>query len=146
MKIIAKNKKINHDYHILDTFEFGIVLLGTEIKSIRQGKIAIADSYVSINSNDEMYIINMHISKYDHGNIFNHEEKRKRKLLAHKQTISKLSLKLKQEGLTLVPKAVYLKQGLCKLEVCLVKGKKLFDKRDTQRREDAKKQIDKALY
>ena len=107
MKVLAHNKKVAHDYHILDTFEFGIVLTGTEIKSIRQGKFSINESYVTITKDFELMMINMHISKYDHGNIFNHDEKRKKKLLAHKHTIKKLELKLKLEGLTLVPKRVY---------------------------------------
>ena len=107
MKVLANNKKVSHEYHILDTFEFGIVLKGTEIKSIRQGKFSINESYVTINSDDQMYILNMHISKYDHGSLFNHNEKRKKKLLAHKHTIQKLAQKLKLEGLTLVPKRVY---------------------------------------
>ncbi|MFP4478423.1 MAG: SsrA-binding protein SmpB [Candidatus Izemoplasmatales bacterium] len=146
MKVLAHNKKVQHDYQILDTFEFGIVLKGTEIKSIKQGKFSINESYVTISKNHELYIINMHISKYDHGSIFNHEEKRKKKLLAHKHTIEKLEMKLKLEGLTLVPKRVYLKDGLCKVEVVLAKGKKLYDKRQSKKREDAEKRIEKALY
>jgi SsrA-binding protein len=146
MKVLANNKKVSHEYHILDTFEFGIVLKGTEIKSIRQGKFSINESYVTINSDDQMYILNMHISKYDHGSLFNHNEKRKKKLLAHKHTIQKLAQKLKLEGLTLVPKRVYLKDGLCKVEVVLAKGKKLYDKRQSKKREDAEKRIQKALY
>lgn len=146
MKVLANNKKVSHEYHILDTFEFGIVLKGTEIKSIRQGKFSINESYVTINSDDQIYILNMHISKYDHGSLFNHNEKRKKKLLAHKHTIQKLAQKLKLEGLTLVPKRVYLKDGLCKVEVVLAKGKKLYDKRQSKKREDAEKRIQKALY
>ena len=146
MKVLAHNKKVSHDYHILDTFEFGIVLKGTEIKSIRQGKFSINESYVVISKDFELMIINMHISKYDHGNLFNHEEKRKKKLLGHKQVIKKLELKLKLEGLTLVPKRVYLKDGLCKVEVVLAQGKKLYDKRQSKKSEDAEKRIRKALY
>jgi SsrA-binding protein len=146
MKLLAQNKKVKHDYHILETFEFGIVLKGTEIKSIRQGKFSINESYVTISQDFQMYIINMHISKYDHGNLFNHDEKRRKKLLAQKRTIEKLAQKLKLEGLTLVPKSVYLKGGLCKVEVVLAKGKKLYDKRQDKKREDAEKRIQKALY
>lgn len=146
MKILANNKKVKHEYTILDTFEFGIMLKGTEIKSIRQGKFSINEAYVAINKKYELFIINMHVSKYDHGNLFNHEEKRKKKLLAHKHTIIKLDQKLKQEGLTLVPKRVYLKSGLCKVEVVLAKGKKLYDKRQSERKEDAEKRIKKAFY
>jgi SsrA-binding protein len=146
MKVLAHNKKVSHDYEILDTFECGIVLKGTEIKSIRQGKFSINESYVTISKDLQMYILNMHISKYDHGNLFNHDETRKKKLLAQKHTIKKLEQKLKLEGLTLVPKRVYLKSGLCKVEVVLAKGKKLYDKRQSKKREDAEKRIQKALY
>lgn len=146
MKLLAQNKKVKHDYHILDTFECGIVLKGTEIKSIRQGKFSINESFVTISNDFQMYIINMHISKYDHGNLFNHDEKRRKKLLDHKKATQKLAQKLKLEGLTLVPKSVYLKNGYCKVEVVLAKGKKLYDKRQSQKREDAEKRIQKALY
>ncbi|MFW5889393.1 MAG: SsrA-binding protein SmpB [Bacillota bacterium] len=146
MKVLAHNKKVAHDYYILDTFEFGIVLKGTEIKSIKQGKFSINESYVTIDKNLEMYIVNMHVSKYDHGSLFNHKEKRKKKLLAHKHTIKKLEQKLKLEGLTLVPKSVYLDNGLCKVEVVLAKGKKLYDKRQAKKREDAERRIDKTHY
>jgi len=146
MKVLAHNKKVSHDYEILDTYECGIVLKGTEIKSIRQGKFSINESYVTINKDLQMYILNMHVSKYDHGNLFNHDEKRKKKLLVQKHTIKKLQQKLKLEGLTLVPKRVYLKDGLCKVEVVLAKGKKLYDKRQSKKREDAEKRIQKALY
>lgn len=146
MKVLAHNKKVSHDYEILDTYECGIVLKGTEIKSIRQGKFSINESYVTIHKDLQMYIINMHISKYDHGNLFNHVETRKKKLLVQKHTIKKLEQKLKLEGLTLVPKRVYLKDGLCKVEIVLAKGKKLYDKRQSKKREDAEKRIRKALY
>ena len=146
MKLLAQNKKVKHDYHILETYECGIELRGTEIKSIRQGKFSINESYVTISKDFQMYIINMHISKYDHGSIFNHDEKRKKRLLVHKHTIEKLAQKIQLEGLTLVPKSVYLKGGYCKVEVVLVKGKKLYDKRQAKKREDAEKRIQKALY
>ena len=146
MKVLAHNKKVQHDYHILDTYEFGIILKGTEIKSIRQGKFSINESYVTISKKMELFIINMHVSKYDHGSLFNHVEKRKKKLLAHKHTIEKLEQKQKLEGLTLVPKRVYLKEGLCKVEVVLAKGKKLYDKRQSKKREDAEKRMNKVIY
>jgi SsrA-binding protein len=142
MKIIASNKKIAHDYFILDTYECGIVLTGTEIKSIRLGKVAIGDAYARV-KDYELFIINMHISKYSHGNIFNHEEKRERKLLMAKREIIKLSLKVKQEGLTLIPRKVYLNENLCKVELALCKGKKLYDKRETAKEEDSKRRLDK---
>jgi len=142
MKVIVNNKKISHEYYILDTFECGIVLTGTEIKSIRLGKVAINDAYARIKG-FELFVVNMHVSKYSHGNIFNHEEKRDRKLLMEKHDIIRLSLKLKQEGLTLVPTKVYLKENLCKIELALCKGKKVYDKRETAKEEDSKKRLEK---
>jgi SsrA-binding protein len=142
MKILANNKKIAHEYFILDTYECGIVLKGTEIKSIRQGKFSIKEAFVRVR-NFELFIINMNISKYDYGNIFNHDEKRDKKLLMEKREIIKLGQKVKLEGLTLVPTKVYLKEGLCKLEIALCKGKKLYDKRESQKNEDVKKRLQK---
>ncbi|MBN2504630.1 MAG: SsrA-binding protein SmpB [Bacilli bacterium] len=144
MKVIVNNKKVAHDYFILETFECGIVLTGTEIKSIRQGKVSLNDSYARIKG-FELYLINMHVSKYTHGNIFNHEEKRERKLLMEKREIIKLSLRLKTEGLTLVPTKVYLKEDLCKIELALCKGKKLYDKRQTAKEEDSSRRLEKVL-
>ncbi|MBU1144601.1 MAG: SsrA-binding protein SmpB [Firmicutes bacterium] len=144
MKALASNKKVSHEYFILETFECGIVLRGTEIKSIRLGKLAISDSYARI-SNYELYIINMHISPYEYGNIFNHKETRERKLLMKKHDIVKLSLKLKTEGLTLIPTKVYLKDGFCKLELALCKGKKQYDKRESQKQEDTKRRLVKVM-
>jgi SsrA-binding protein len=142
MKVIVNNKKISREYYILDTFECGIVLTGTEIKSVRLGKVAINDAYARIKGY-ELFVINMHISKYSHGNIHNHEEKRDRKLLMEKHDIIRLSLKLKQEGLTLVPTKVYLKESLCKVELALCKGKKLYDKRETAKEENSKRRLEK---
>jgi len=142
MKIITNNKKIAHEYFILDTYECGIVLTGTEIKSVRLGKVSIAEAYARI-KNFELFITNMHISKYDYGNIFNHLETRERKLLMGKRDIIRLSQKLKTDGLTLIPSKVYLKEGLCKVELALCKGKKLYDKRETQKEEDTKRRLDK---
>jgi len=144
MKVIANNKKVAHDYFILDTFECGIQLTGTEIKSVRLGKAAINEAYARI-KNFELFLINMHISKYAFGNIFNHEEKRERKLLMEKRDIIRLQLKLKTEGLTLVPTKVYLKDNLCKVELALCKGKKLYDKRETAKEEDSLRRLDKVM-
>lgn len=140
MKLLVNNKKVAHEYFILDTFECGIVLKGTEIKSIRQGKFSIKESYVRVN-NSELFIINMNISKYEYGNIFNHKEKRDKKLLMSKREIIKLGQKIKLEGLTLVPTKVYLKEGLCKVEVALCKGKKLYDKRESQKEKDVERRL-----
>ncbi|MGD9760808.1 MAG: SsrA-binding protein SmpB [Candidatus Izemoplasmatales bacterium] len=145
MKILANNKKVAHEYFILEKYECGIVLTGTEIKSIRLGKFSINEAYVKISNNFEAFIVSMHIAKYEEGNIFNHKEIRNRRLLLHKREIIKLSQKLKLEGLTLVPTKVYLDEGLCKLEIALVKGKKLYDKRETEKEKDASKRLEKMI-
>ena len=134
------NRKANYDYLITDTFEAGLVLTGTEIKSVRNGKVNIKDSYAII-KNDEMYLLNTHISIYEEGNIFNHDEKRDRKLLAHKKEIRKLAQKVKLDGITIVPLQVYLKGVLCKLKIALARGKKKYDKREDMKQNDAKKMI-----
>jgi len=144
VKLIAHNKKVSHEYFILDSWECGIVLTGTEIKSIRLGKAAISDSYCRVKDN-ELFVINMNISKYAMGNIFNHEETRERKLLMAKQDIVRLGLKLKLEGTTLIPTKVYLKEGLCKVEIALCKGKKLYDKRAVEKEADEKRRVEKAI-
>lgn len=143
-KIIARNKKANHDYVILETYEFGIVLQGTEIKSIRNHKVSIQDAYCQI-KNNELFIINMHIAKYEQGNRFNHDETRTRKLLAHKREIKRLLGKVTQEGLTLIPLLVYIVRGKAKLEVGLAKGKKSYDKREDIKRASATRQIERVL-
>ncbi len=140
MKILAHNKKVAHEYFILDTFECGIVLKGTEIKSIRQGHFSIKESYVRV-KNYELYITSMNISKYEQGNIFNHDEQRDKKLLMSKRDIIRLGQKVKLEGLTIVPTKVYLQEGLCKVEIALCKGKKLYDKRETQKQKDIDKRL-----
>ena len=145
MKLIINNKKVNHDYFILDTYEAGIQLKGTEIKSIRLGKSNINDAYAKIKKG-ECILYNMHISKYEMGNIFNHDERRDRKLLLHKKEILKLSNKLKlEESLTLIPTKLYFIGGLCKIEIALCKGKKLYDKREDQKKKTQKEQIKKYL-
>jgi SsrA-binding protein len=145
MKILANNKKIAHDYYILETYECGIALKGTEIKSIRLGKFSINEAYVKVSDRFEAFIINMHVAKYEQGNIFNHKETRNKKLLLQKREIIKLSQKLKLEGLTLVPTKVYLTEGLCKIEIALCKGKKLYDKREAQKEKDASKRMEKMI-
>lgn len=142
MHIVARNKKANHEYFILETYEAGIVLLGTEIKSIRGSKVSIQDAYCEI-KNQEMFIQNMHISPYEKGNIFNHKEDRTRKLLLHKKEIIKLFSKVKLEGLTIIPLEVYIVKGLCKIKIGLCKGKKLFDKRNDIKEKDVKRNLDK---
>ena len=144
MKIISKNKKAMHEYFLTDKYECGIVLKGTEIKSVRAAKVSIKDAYARIKGN-EIFIVNMHISKYNHGNIFNHEETRTRKLLLHKKEIIKITNKVNQESLTLIPTLVYLEKGLCKIEIAIAKGKKNYDKRQVLKEKDANRRMEKAM-
>ena len=134
------NRKAKYNYQIFDTIEAGIVLTGTEIKSLRLGKANIRDSYVRV-KNNEMYIINMHISSYENGNIFNHDETRERKLLLHKKEIFKFRDKIKLEGYTIVPLKVYLKNGRAKVLIGLAKGKKNYDKREDIKKRDIERNI-----
>ena len=142
IKIIADNRKASFDYFLLDRYEAGIVLTGTEIKSLRKGSCNIRDSYVVV-KNGEAFIINMHISKYDEGNIFNHDPLRTRKLLLHKREINKLIGTVKVEGLTLIPTKVYLVRGRAKVEFAVAKGKKNYDKREDDRKASIKKEMRK---
>ena len=144
MKTIANNKKAYHDYFIEETYEAGIQLKGSEIKSIRLGKVNLSDSYVTFRNN-EAFVINMHIAKYDYSNMFNHEETRSRKLLLHKEQITKLFSKTKLQGMAVIPLKLYLKEGLCKVEIGLAKGKKDYDKRQTLKEKDMKRRIEKQL-
>lgn len=143
-KIVAQNRKARHEYFIDQTYEAGIQLKGTEIKSIRQSKANINDAFVTI-KDGEMFIINMHIAKFEQGSIFNHEETRTRKLLLHKKEIIKLEAKAKEDGYTLIPLKLYLKEGLAKMEVAVAKGKKLYDKRQDLKEKDAQRHIKKTL-
>jgi len=144
VNIIARNKKATHDYFILETYDCGIVLTGTEIKSIRNHKVSIQDAYCTI-KNNELFIINMHIAKYDQGNIFNHKETRNRKLLVHKSEIRKMIGKIKQEGLTIIPLKIYIQEGYAKVEVAICKGKKNYDKRDDLKEQSIKRDISKVM-
>ena len=139
MKIISQNKKAHHDYFLLDTYEAGIELKGTEIKSVRLGNVNLKDSFVRI-KNNEVYVENMHIAPYDHGNIFNHEARRTRKLLLHRHEINKITGQAAQKGYTLVPLKIYLKDGLVKVEVGLARGKKLYDKREDIAKKDQRRE------
>lgn len=142
VRVVARNKKANHDYFILDTLEVGISLYGTEIKSIRDSKVSINDAYVEA-KNGTLTIINMHISPYKQGNIFNHNELRDRVLLAHKKEIIKLETKVKLESFTIIPLELYLKRGKAKLLIGLCKGKKNYDKRESLKERDVRKDISK---
>lgn len=134
------NRKANFDYEIIDTYESGIVLTGTEIKSIRLGKANLKDSYVII-KNNEIFLLNMHISSYEQGNRFNHEETRTRKLLLHKKEILKLRDKLELDGLTLIPLKLYFKNGKAKILIGLARGKKNYDKRESIKKKDMDRQV-----
>jgi len=144
IKIIANNKKAYFDYFILEKFEAGIELFGTEVKSIRMGHCSVKESFIKIDKG-QMYVLNMHINPYERGNIFNKDPLRVRKLLMHKLEIRKLSSKLQEKGLTLVVLSVYLKSGLVKVEVGLAKGKKNYDKRDSIAKKDQQRDIDRSL-
>ena len=141
IKIIAKNKRASYDYFLLERYEAGIELQGTEVKSIRLGKVALLDSYVVIDDKNEAWIYNLFIAPYTHGNILNHEERRKRKLLLHKREIIKLKNSIRLQGLTLIPTIIYFKRGRIKLEIATAKGKKNYDKRHVEAEKDAAKMI-----
>lgn len=143
-KVIAQNKKAGFDYFIEETMEAGIVLQGTEIKSARNGKVQLKDAFVRIR-NGEAWISNMHISPYEQGNIFNHDPTRSRKLLLHKKQIRELESHAKEQGVTIVPLKMYLKDGFAKVLIGVGKGKKNYDKREDLKRKDAKREIDRAM-
>ena len=142
-KIIAVNRKARHDYFLEEFYEAGIELMGTEIKSIRKGQVNLRDSYIDIKQG-EAYVVGMHISRYKEGNIFNHEETRDRRLLLHKKEIRKLDASVRIKGYTLVPTKIYLTRGICKMEIALAKGKDLHDKRETSKKKEALREIEKA--
>lgn len=141
-KLIAKNPTAKHNYEIIDTLEAGIVLCGTEIKSIRNGKANLKDSYAIIKKG-EIFLLNMHISHYEQGNIFNHDETRTRKLLLHKNEIIKLNSKLELDGLTLVPLKLYFVRNKAKILIGLAKGKKNYDKRESIKEKDIQRNLSK---
>ncbi len=142
IKILAVNRKARFNYSIIDTLECGIELRGTEVKSIREGKFSFSDAYGKI-ENGELWLLGLHISKYPFGNQFNHDPERPRKLLVHRQEIKRLSRKLNEKGLTIVPLKFYLKNGWVKLEIGLAKGKKIFDKREAIKRRDIAREAER---
>ena len=142
--IIANNKKAYHDYFVLETYEAGIELFGTEIKSVRKGRVNLKDSFCSVDDG-EMFAIGMHISPYEMGNRFNRDPMRKKRLLLHKREIMKLFGQSQQQGLSIVPLCIYIKNGRAKLEIGLCKGKKLYDKRAVQAKKDSDRQIERVL-
>ena len=143
-KVVAVNRKARHEYFIEETFDAGICLSGTEVKSIRAGKVSLAESYAKI-ENGEIWLFNMHIAPYEFGTRFNLEPRRKRKLLMHKFEINKLAGKTQQKGLALIPLQVFFERGYAKIELGLGKGKKLYDKRETIAERDAEREERRAL-
>ncbi len=140
IKIISRNKKAYHNYEVLDKFEAGIQLVGTEVKSIRAGKLSLTDTYALVH-HGELILHSMHVSPFEHGNRYNHDPYRKKKLLLHKKEIIYLSVEIEKRHLTVVPLSVYLKQQWIKVEIGLCKGLKKYDKRDKMAKEDSKRQI-----
>ncbi|MEV0037168.1 SsrA-binding protein SmpB [Streptomyces sp. NPDC056909] len=143
-KLIAQNKKARHDYHVLDTYECGLVLTGTEVKSLRQGRASLADGFVQIDGH-EAWLHNVHVPEYSQGTWTNHTARRKRKLLMHRAEIDKLESKSQESGHTIVPLALYFKDGRAKVEIALAKGKKEYDKRQTLREKQDRRETDRAI-
>jgi SsrA-binding protein len=143
-KLIAQNKKAFHDYHIEETLEVGVVLTGTEVKSLRAGRVNLRDSYVTVEKG-ELFLIGVHISPYEQGNIFNHDPLRNRKLLAHSREIRRLYGKVQMAGYTLVPTKMYFKDGRAKVEIGLAKGKTTYDKRQTLAKKEHQREMERAF-
>jgi len=144
VKIVIQNRKARHDYFVLETWEAGLELKGTEVKSIRLGQCNLKDSYAAV-KNGEMFVYGMHISPYEKGSYFNTDPMRPKRLLMHKQEIRKANQNVMQKGLALIPLSVYLKEGRMKMELALCKGKKLYDKRDDLAKRDAKRDIERSM-
>ena len=144
IKVVAKNRKAGRDYFLLENFEAGLVLKGSEIKSVRAGQMSIAEAYVRIEG-DEAWLVDAHIAPYDRANIYNHDPLRIRKLLLHRKEIRKLWESVRQRGMTIIPTKVYLKDGLAKVEIALAKGKKQYDKRQTIAKRDAQRDIERHI-
>ncbi len=144
IRVIAENRKARHDYHIEETIEAGIVLTGTEIKSVRAGKVQLRDSHALVRKG-EVFLYNVHIAPYEQGNRYNHDPVRTRKLLLHRGEIDRLHGKVRQKGLTLIPLKIYLRRGRAKVELALARGKKVYDRRADIAEREAKRRIDRAL-
>ncbi|MEV0150847.1 MULTISPECIES: SsrA-binding protein SmpB [unclassified Nonomuraea] len=143
-KVIAQNKRARHDYHVEDTFEAGLVLQGTEVKSLREGRASLVDGYATIDDG-EAWLLNVHIPEYTQGTWTNHAARRKRKLLLHRKEIAKLAAKTKEGGLTIVPLSLYFKDGRAKVEIGVARGKKDWDKRQSLAEQQAKREMARAL-
>lgn len=144
IKVATENRKARHDYHIEETMEAGLVLTGTEVKSLRLGRANLRDSYAEI-KNNEVFLVNSHISPYEQGNRFNHDPLRPRKLLLHRSEIRRLIGKVKERGYTLIPLKIYFKKGKAKVELALARGKKLYDKREDMLERDARREMERAF-
>ena len=144
VKIIAKNKRARHDYHVVDSVEAGVVLRGTEVKSVRLGKVQLVDGFAKVDGG-EMFLYGVHISPYEQGNRFNVDPRRTRKLLLHKSEIRRLDRQVREKGMTLIPLSVYLKRGRVKLEVGICRGKRMHDKRRAIAERDANRDMERAL-
>ncbi len=144
IKVVANNRRAGFEYFLLERFEAGLALTGTEIKSIRAGQMSIAEAYVDVENGEEAWLIESHIAPYEQGNRFNHEPKRKRRLLLHKKEIRELWNNVRQKGMTIVPTRVYLKDGRAKIEIALAKGKKAYDKRATIAKRDEARNNERA--
>lgn len=143
--IISDNRKAFHEFSIGEKFEAGLVLTGSEVKAARTGKVNLSDGWVDIDENGEAFLIDAHISRYSHGSYANHEEKRRRKLLLNKKEIAKISEKIQEKGLTVVPLKMYFKESYIKVEIGIAKGKKLHDKRESAREREANREVSRAM-
>jgi SsrA-binding protein len=143
-KVVSTNRKARHDYEILDTFEAGLVLTGSEIKSIRAGKVNLREGFVQPRDG-ELWLLNTHISTYDQAGMFGHDPLRPRKLLLHRREIDRITSRVQEKGLTIVPTVLYLTRGLAKVEIALARGKKQYDKRSTLRERESQRQIERTL-
>jgi SsrA-binding protein len=144
IKVIAENRRARHNYELLEFFEAGIELAGTEVKSMRQGKANLQDSFARID-NGELWLFNCHVSPYDHGNRFNHDPIRKRRLLMHRREISKIKARMQEKGLTLVPLKLFFKRNWVKVDLALARGKHLYDKRESIAKRETKRQLDRLV-
>jgi SsrA-binding protein len=144
IKVIATNRKARHQYQFHDTYEAGLVLMGSEIKSIRAGRVSLQEGFV-IFEGGEAWLVNVHIAQYDPASMQNHEPRRKRKLLLHRREIDRLRGRVQEKGFTVVPTRLYLKDGRAKVEIALARGKRLYDKRQAIRKRDSKRQVERAL-
>jgi SsrA-binding protein len=143
-KIVSTNRKARHDYEILDTYEAGLVLTGSEIKSIRAGHVNLREGFVQMRGN-ELWLLNTHIATYDQAGQFGHDPLRPRKLLLHRKEINRIAARVQEKGLTIVPTMLYLTRGLAKVEIALARGKRQYDKRESLRRRDSQRQIERTL-